>query len=374
LHLPSIDGREVVPVRLIPFLTGHKVGPTSLAKLLAHQVSLAFPLFREEDKLFAYHLSPPKVPVRLFPKEWDTLVSDLETLEKKFRNQENFEDELYAAWRIEAVKLLSAGVFVWKDELEGVFKAWRDLEAPCSERMGDRELNFSPVINRHYHSIIWEQFDHSPLPPSREESRKKTTVSKQARAENACEILVGYSDFVRLCRVDTPGAWGHGYRVAKDGVWIVPPPENITWITSNDRADLSDHPEKDLNKPALAFPCTLKQLQVFLEWGGVYGCIDPFDMADFIQEETKDGVASGEAVVDAPPKEANPKEIESLLKLVIAMAIKGYCFDPSAKKSPTPGEVASDAEQTGLSIDVDTVRKWLKRAAELLPPDWNRKE
>jgi hypothetical protein len=61
------------------------------------------------------------------------------------------------------------------------------------------------------------------------------------------------------------------------------------------------------------------------------------------------------------------RERESLLKLVIGMAIGGYGFDPKASRSPIPAQIASDLQTGGLSITDDTVRKYLREGAELLP-------
>lgn len=63
----------------------------------------------------------------------------------------------------------------------------------------------------------------------------------------------------------------------------------------------------------------------------------------------------------------HPKERESLLKIIIAMAMDGYGYNPADKKSPIPAEIVAHVEELGLSIDVDTVRKWLREAAALLP-------
>lgn len=61
------------------------------------------------------------------------------------------------------------------------------------------------------------------------------------------------------------------------------------------------------------------------------------------------------------------KANESLMKMVIAMAIDGYGYDPGEKKSPFPAELMLHVQnKTGLTIDVDTVRKWLKEAATLI--------
>jgi hypothetical protein len=71
----------------------------------------------------------------------------------------------------------------------------------------------------------------------------------------------------------------------------------------------------------------------------------------------------------APPPERglSGKERESVLKLVIGMAVKGYTFNPTAARSTAVSEITSDLAELGLSISDDTVRKWLKEAAELLP-------
>jgi len=68
-------------------------------------------------------------------------------------------------------------------------------------------------------------------------------------------------------------------------------------------------------------------------------------------------------------KSLQTKERESLLKMIIGMAVSGYCYDPTATRSSTPKEIVDDLDLRGISIDVDTVRKWLKEASELLPQD-----
>lgn len=65
---------------------------------------------------------------------------------------------------------------------------------------------------------------------------------------------------------------------------------------------------------------------------------------------------------------SNTKERESLLKLVIGMAVKGYSYDPKAGRSETAKEISDDLLLLGISLSDDTVRKYLKMAADLLPP------
>jgi hypothetical protein len=66
-------------------------------------------------------------------------------------------------------------------------------------------------------------------------------------------------------------------------------------------------------------------------------------------------------------KSLGTRERESLLKLVIGLAIGGYGYDPKAARSDKTTEIAGDLAEQGVALDEDTVRKWLRLAAELLP-------
>lgn len=63
------------------------------------------------------------------------------------------------------------------------------------------------------------------------------------------------------------------------------------------------------------------------------------------------------------------RERDSLLKLFIGMAIKGYSFNPKLGRSSVPNEIAGDLGLLGLDMTDDTVRKYLNEAKELLPRD-----
>jgi hypothetical protein len=69
----------------------------------------------------------------------------------------------------------------------------------------------------------------------------------------------------------------------------------------------------------------------------------------------------------APNKSAISREKQTLLKLVIGMAIKGYVYDPAAPRNASTREIATDLRLAGLSVDEDTIRKYLTEAKELLP-------
>jgi len=57
-------------------------------------------------------------------------------------------------------------------------------------------------------------------------------------------------------------------------------------------------------------------------------------------------------------KRLGARERDSMLKLVIGMAIKGYGYDPKAGRSGAAREIAGDLLLAGLALDEDTIRKY----------------
>lgn len=66
-------------------------------------------------------------------------------------------------------------------------------------------------------------------------------------------------------------------------------------------------------------------------------------------------------------KDVSTRERDSLLKLVIGMAMKGYAYVPTASRNSATSDIASDLASLGIGLDADTIRKWLKEGADLLP-------
>ena len=79
---------------------------------------------------------------------------------------------------------------------------------------------------------------------------------------------IGYSEFIKLFRIEDPMEIVPGLVLKHDGVWVEPPPDDI-YLTPEERAVLTDHPEKDLTKPVLTFPCSYKQLEDFFDFYGL---------------------------------------------------------------------------------------------------------
>lgn len=58
----------------------------------------------------------------------------------------------------------------------------------------------------------------------------------------------------------------------------------------------------------------------------------------------------------------------TILKLVIGMAIRGYGYDAAALRSDVPNEISSDLAALDIHVTDETVRKYLKEAAEFVLP------
>ncbi len=84
-------------------------------------------------------------------------------------------------------------------------------------------------------------------------------------------------------------------------------------------------------------------------------------------------IAEAKLSAQSPSETANDgadlktRERDSLLKMVIGMAIKGYTYDPVALKNPAVKEIADDLALLDIGLNEDTVRKYLQEARQLLP-------
>ncbi len=58
------------------------------------------------------------------------------------------------------------------------------------------------------------------------------------------------------------------------------------------------------------------------------------------------------------------KSLAALQKMVVGMAVDSYGYNPNEAKSPVTTQIVNDLAKKEISIDPDTVRKHLKRAAD----------
>ncbi|PFG53116.1 hypothetical protein ATG98_2198 [Marinobacter sp. LV10R520-4] len=73
------------------------------------------------------------------------------------------------------------------------------------------------------------------------------------------------------------------------------------------------------------------------------------------------------------PKHLFTKEVNSLYRIILGMAIKKYKYDPSQTRNSATGKkagsISADLEQAGLTVDSETISKHLKAAYSATPPE-----
>ena len=72
--------------------------------------------------------------------------------------------------------------------------------------------------------------------------------------------------------------------------------------------------------------------------------------------------------------ELSARERESFLKLILGLAMKGYRYDPKSTRSKEIKDIADDLREIDLSLDEDTIRKYLNEAKALFSDKLNRTE
>lgn len=145
-----IDGREAIPVRAIPFVTGWMVSPDVVAKSFAKTDHWITRL----EGVTTYLLATDGNYYPMLPKEWDGIDAEIQILSEKLKTTEKFDQENYPVWRHQSVFLLPASCFVWRDEFEVAFSRSYSPNRLIllDERPGDRDLNFFPRIPE---ELVW---------------------------------------------------------------------------------------------------------------------------------------------------------------------------------------------------------------------------
>lgn len=195
----TIDGREAIPVRAIPFITGWEMPPDMVAAVMSHD-DLFFQTIKGEPIALTAYLLVDGKPHPMLPKEWNGVLGTLRTMasnlvagawdraaqiakpqpvrdteplpdiglsewlvlspeEREQRLLSTCDDDPKAnirhtaheltrdQWKWEAVEILPAGVFVWRDDFEQAFHRVYTNLLMVNEKPGDRELNFLPWVS-----------------------------------------------------------------------------------------------------------------------------------------------------------------------------------------------------------------------------------
>lgn len=168
----EIESRPIIPVRLIPFVTGWQFSPDVTASILACDAEI--------DRVFipSFRLSADGKHHLMLAKEWGAFCADLDALSKTLDATETVDNQNYATWRRESIKTLPPATFVWLEELEA---AWRS--AYSEERMsiigegsGDRELNLTPLIPSDVAELVYEGFKSLLIPVTAGNGAQTTNI------------------------------------------------------------------------------------------------------------------------------------------------------------------------------------------------------
>lgn len=131
---------------------------------------------------------------------------------------------------------------------------------------------------------------------------------------------------------------------------------NASIINSDKKMKLINEYLQDANK--------LNDIQIYQRSGSK---IKP---REFMEWAGKLKLSFSNLISDKNTNEQRPiktRERDTLLKLIIGMAVEQYGFDPKSKRNEATGNIQSDLESCGLSMDADTILKKLREASDLLP-------
>jgi hypothetical protein len=70
-----------------------------------------------------------------------------------------------------------------------------------------------------------------------------------------------------------------------------------------------------------------------------------------------------------PDKNLGTRERNTMVKLIIGMAVDGYGYEPDALRSSTVPEIARALQLLGIGLDEITIRKYLAEGKDVLPRD-----
>lgn len=174
--LQIIQGREAVPVRAIPFLTGwtgwKTMTPIDIAKALAGTDDQG-----DFAGLTAYKLRDDGSIKKTLQQEWLMVAKDLKGIRATtLKDAQTSHDAWHHAWSKQAIPILPAGVFVWRDEFteqhaSSYFSLRRiDFETGGYSTKKPPELAFDIEVRPPWDSLVLEGF----APAKAQQSHQET--------------------------------------------------------------------------------------------------------------------------------------------------------------------------------------------------------
>ncbi len=166
-----IDGREAIPLRAVPYLSGWQgMTPDALATaLLGHEVFFQF------EGLLAYSKEGETIKA-VRPREWEDIVLAMTATDDRIKDREVSHSDGRDQARRECLRLLPAGWFVWKDEFEPMYRKKYERVPHFSMSTGEQiepkkrkelvELDFAPFIqDQEIRDMVMAGFEHQQSAP-----------------------------------------------------------------------------------------------------------------------------------------------------------------------------------------------------------------
>lgn len=142
--LISINNREALPVRAIPYYSAWRLPPD----LLANEFSLgAIELCSWLRHTPTYHIVND-TPIKILASEWDNSDLSLKSLTVRFKFEFENIDQGSEAWRTNSITKLPAGAFVWLDEFLNSYRENSVESSDLTASTNTQELQFitHPII------------------------------------------------------------------------------------------------------------------------------------------------------------------------------------------------------------------------------------
>lgn len=198
MKLPLIQGREAVPVRLIPIATDGWLDYMTLPGILANRLNIGgwnyssdfeeieVDVFDEEtgcmerttetraeqvgqkwhdNGVAAYHLNDGEKPIKMRSTEWEVIYREIKLLEPVLREREKKNgvvQSMEPVWQLKATKILPPGVFLWMEDMDSLWQRHTDYHSrtqfdPPYFRMG---VNYDAYLRPEHQKLICEGFEH----------------------------------------------------------------------------------------------------------------------------------------------------------------------------------------------------------------------
>lgn len=127
-------------------------------------------------------------------------------------------------------------------------------------------------------------------------------------------------------------------------------------------------------KNGVLFPENLKTIvkargQETPDWKGRYDDLSEKTTKMIAEQESRIADLTQELEKALAEKPLKTRERDTVCKIIIGMAVRGYAYNPQAKKNTAISDIASDIQHLGLSVDQDTIRRWVQEALLLIPPE-----